>query len=141
MTAPIPEYNENGYPTEQSLTAIETFVGTPEALIEYATALFDGGYVSVADVVDDFGRDVKQVTFITCGWSGAESVVGALSHRTFFQMRFWHSSYRGGKDVFEIQTEHWQTEGPLGRYDLPKANTDHPEGDPSATDQREGHHV
>ena len=52
MTAPVPEYDDDGYPTEESLTAIETFVGTPEALIGYATALFDGGHVTVEGIVD-----------------------------------------------------------------------------------------
>jgi hypothetical protein len=119
VNAPVPEYNEDGYPTYESLTAIETFVGTPEALIEYATALFHGGYITVEDVVHHFGRAVKRVTFITNGWSGAESVLGALSHHTIFHMLFWESSHRGGKAIYEIPISRWTEPASLGRFDLP----------------------
>ncbi|QNE48606.1 hypothetical protein F1C58_16225 (plasmid) [Glaciihabitans sp. INWT7] len=111
-------FDSDGYPTDESLEAIETFVGTPKDLVAFAAQMFDGGSVSITDVVDDFGRDAKQVAFVTCGWSGAESVIGALSYRTGFHLFFWHSSYRGGKHVYEIPADRWDVVTLLARFDL-----------------------
>jgi hypothetical protein len=110
VTAPEAIYDEDGYPTDESLKAIETFVGTPKDLVAFAIELFQGGFVSVADVVDELGRDAKQVTFVTRGWSGAESVIGALSYRTGFHMQFWHSSYRGGQEIYSVPNDRWESE-------------------------------
>jgi hypothetical protein len=119
VNAPVPEYNEDGYPTDESLTAIETFVGTPEALIEYATALLKVGSHTVEDGFDDWPQQVKRVTFVTGGWSGAESVLGALSYHTIFHRLFWESSHRGGMEIYEIPLSRWTEPTSLGRFDLP----------------------
>ena len=98
------------YPTEEALKLIKTFEGTPSNLVWLLRKLWWGGeqMVSAADV-----EDYVEVTFVTVGWSGNESLLGALN-MTMFEMRFWESSHRGGKHVYLVRTEDWDKVAFLG---------------------------
>lgn len=102
------------YPTEEALELINTFEGTPSNLVWLLRELWYGGekMVSAANV-EDYGEDYVEITFVTVGWSGNESLLGALN-RTVFEMRFWESSHRGGKHVYRVRTEDWDKSSYLG---------------------------
>lgn len=99
--------DEDGYPTDAALDRISTFTGTAEEMAHYVQSLMHNGRATLEDFVDDFGRPEKRLTLITCGWSGCESVIGAL-HETMFQMMFWESSFRGGKHTYTFSLPQWQ---------------------------------
>ena len=107
MTAPFAEFDDDGYPTEASLAAIASFEGSPREFVEFTTALYRNGFVKVEDIVDDFARPAKRITYITGGWSGCESVISCIEDATVFNMRFWASSHRGGMYVFEVRNDQW----------------------------------
>lgn len=98
------------YPTEEALELINTFEGTPSNLVWLLRELWYGGkeMVSATNV-----EDHVEVTFVTVGWSGNESLIGALN-MTVFEMRFWESSHRGGKHVYRVRTENWDKSSYLG---------------------------
>jgi hypothetical protein len=47
-----------------------------------------------------FKFEDKKYTLITGGWSGNESIIGAMQENIMLWMMYWESSYRGGKHVF-----------------------------------------
>ncbi len=49
------------------------------------------------------GKNVLRLKLHTYGWSGSESIIGALMDNAMFWMLFWKSSRRGGHHVFEIR--------------------------------------
>jgi hypothetical protein len=90
------ELDEDGYPEEFGLILIEhwdssDFLG----LIDFITPAFEqyGGL--------HFFAKRTQVTVSTGGWSGCEDVLHSMRTNTVWWMMYWHSSYRGGKFVFE----------------------------------------
>lgn len=115
----------DGYPTESELDVIRRFEGSPKALGEYMMSLIGGmGFVLVEDATSEFGnRPLKKMIFITGGWSGCEDAFGILEnateeegqfHPTVFRMRFWESTHRGGKIIYEIPAEEFEKEQYLG---------------------------
>lgn len=94
-------YDADGYPTDSALDALSRFEGTPAEMIDTITELFNGGGAEVIDRDDDFDRPVRAVRLVTLGWSGCESVVGALNG-TMFHYLFWSLSARGGLHVYEV---------------------------------------
>lgn len=99
MTEPEELIDKDGYPTDEALNHLRTFHGTVEDLVAYVRSLMHNGRSVLEDFTDDYGRPEKRLTLITGGWSGCESVVGALSE-TMFHLMFWESSFRGGKHTF-----------------------------------------
>lgn len=99
--------DEDGYPTDAALDRISTFTGTAEEMVRYVQSLMHNGRATLEDFVDDFGRPEKRLTLITGGWSGCESVIGAL-HETMFQIMFWESSFRGGKHTYTFSLPQWE---------------------------------
>lgn len=109
---------DDGYPTDEELDSFATFTGTPRGIIELATSLWNyPAAVKVEDASDDLGRAVKRVEMVTLGWSGNESVAGALS-RTLFHYLWWSSSHKGGLAVYEVPADQWEQSWELG---LPSA--------------------
>lgn len=99
--------NEDGYPTEQALDRISTFTGTAEEMTAYVQSLMHNGRAQLEDFTDDFGRPGKRLVLVTGGWSGCESVVGAL-HGTMFHLMGWESSFRGGKHTYTFSLPQWE---------------------------------
>ena len=109
MTLPEPSFDADSYPTDDAIDAVAGFHGTLEQLVEYTTALYRNGLVKLEDAENRFGRPIKRVSYITCGWLGCESVIGAIRRGTMFNLMFWARSERGGLDVFEIGRDLWTT--------------------------------
>jgi hypothetical protein len=109
-------YDENGYPTDEALDKIATFEGTPATMVAYLTDLFHGGFVKHERGEDRYGEARHEISFITGGWSGAESVLGRLPW-TSFHRAGWDSSHRGGLEVYHFTDAQWDEEGFWGRFD------------------------
>lgn len=125
-------YNEDGYPTEEALNALRDFYGTPEEFVDYATALYRGGFVKVekTNPADDrWERVFIEVSFVTGGWSGAESVSSVI-HDTLFHFAYWEMSRRGGLFVYRVSDHQWN--GERGLLGIPNHD---PEGHSSNENQ------
>ncbi len=90
--------DKNHYPEEHELRNIEKwdYKDIP-GLMEYVEELWkyaDFGY---------WKRGRKYYRISTGGWSGNESIIGALQSNLMFWSMCWVSSKRGGHYVFEIK--------------------------------------
>lgn len=91
--------DEHGYPTDEALQRIEEWPYAEgfDNLMRYVESLWAYG--------DCFYRDPynRAYVLVTGGWSGNESVVGALSRNLVFWGMCWDSSHRGGKHKFTLR--------------------------------------
>lgn len=108
MTAPEQLYDDAGYPTPDAIDALRRFEGTPRALAEYAATLCDGGFVTIEQGTSDTGQPVHRLQIDTAGWSGVESVVGALSG-SLFSTTFFELRQRGGHHVWLVPDALWES--------------------------------
>jgi hypothetical protein len=112
---PEPELDVDGYPTADQLQAIRFWGASTRteqwdsavliSLLQYVRSLWN--YPNAwdeEDVPDDFrdGKFVRRYGISTCGWSGNEDVVDALSENWLFWSRCWVSHRRGGHYVFKV---------------------------------------
>lgn len=90
-----PTFDRDGYPTDETLTAIRFWPHTDfAALCEFARAAWHyPDYITMKDGV---------LTAATGGWSGNESVISALRQNRVFWGLCWRESVRGGRHVFEL---------------------------------------
>lgn len=90
--------DKDGYPEEHELKKITEWEYRDFAgLMEYVEELWkyaDFGY---------WKKGRKYYYISTGGWSGNESIIGALMENTMFWACCWVSSKRGGHYVFEIR--------------------------------------
>ena len=110
------------YPNDDALRLIKSFEGTPSDLVWLFRELWWGGADMVRTVNTD--EDVE-VTFVTVGWSGNEELLSALQG-SMFDMRFWESSHRGGKQVYHIPLDSWDKPAYLGdvlKYPKPDSSS------------------
>lgn len=93
--------DKNGYPTDDELEIIKNWDiienGTEKfhKLMQYVESLWryaDEGY---------WHREGDKYRIATAGWSGNESIVGALMENTMFWMMYWKLSRRGGLYIFQ----------------------------------------
>ncbi|KKL86890.1 hypothetical protein LCGC14_1940210 [marine sediment metagenome] len=90
--------DENGYPDEASLEAIEHYDYVENgiegllSLIKENWHFLEWGY----------SRTPSRLYLSTGGWSGNESVIGAMRMNFLFWSLHWMRSRRGGHYVFEV---------------------------------------
>lgn len=104
-TVSHPTYDSDGYPTDDTLEAIEQ-TADPAAALYYLAAAWQSFYGSVcftlspseADIVDRDGG--KYLRLSTGGWSGNESLIEAYRHNRIAWMMTWQLSARGGLFIF-----------------------------------------
>ena len=87
-----PTFDEDGYPTPETLGAIEVWRDDLDALLEYAR----DAWSSCGRVWEEDGS----LKFATGGWSGNEDIVRSLNKNWVFWTMCWQSSHRGGLHVF-----------------------------------------
>lgn len=88
---------------------LKQFKGTPKEYIEEISRLGWSDPLRVEDAVDELtAKPVKKVSFVSHGWSGNEHLQGILS-RTLFHIWWWHSSYRGGLDIYYVPDICWDS--------------------------------
>jgi len=93
--------DENGYPTEGTLTRIEIWPSNdPNGLIEFLKKAWHWtDYITVEQ-----GDTETKLTLVTGGWSGNEDIVYSLRQNMFWNL-YWESSKRGGSHVFIIPND------------------------------------
>ena len=108
---PVPhttdELWDDGYPTDAALDLITGFTGTHAELFALVRMLWSPyGVIHIA--LTDDSREIAAV-LVTGGWSGNESIVGALENSFYVQMRLWHSSTRGGRHEYRVPVGEWNS--------------------------------
>ena len=94
---------KNGYPTKRELEKIEKWDIMPKnivPLIEYVRERWqyaDSGYFEVK------GKRVLKIRMSTAGWSGNESLIGALQKNIVFWTFYWVKSLKGGHYFFKVR--------------------------------------
>lgn len=87
--------DEDGYPEDDELDRLRKWPYQDcLGALEYAQSLWR--------YPEYFTRDATGWRVSTGGWSGNESVIGALMENTMFWMLCWVSSRRGGHFEFEL---------------------------------------
>ena len=101
-----PEFDNDGYPTEETLETIAEWRGSYRDLLEFARQAWHWlDYVSIAKTKNTFGNEVLEYTFVTGGWSGNEDVISALHKNIVFYAFCWKESHRGGRHIYEVKDE------------------------------------
>lgn len=98
---------DDGYPTDAALDLITGFTGTHAELFALVRELWSPYGVMHIALTDD-SREIAAV-LVTGGWSGNESIVGALENSFYVQMRLWHSSTRGGRHEYRVRAGEWNS--------------------------------
>ena len=94
---------KNGYPTKRELEKIEKWDIMQKSivpLIEYVRERWqyaDSGYFEVK------GKRVLKIRMSTAGWSGNESLIGALQKNIVFWTFYWVKSLKGGHYFFKVR--------------------------------------
>jgi hypothetical protein len=93
--------DEDGYPTDDCLTAICKWKGSFTELMKSIKPLWNFSNMGYWTEYPRTGRTVYHLS--TAGWSGNESIIRQLErNRVFWSMSFC-SHHRGGHYVFEIR--------------------------------------
>lgn len=89
-----PEFDNEGYPTEETLKAIREWPSNDHAgLLKFCLAAWE-----VKEYFLPVG-DSWRVS--TGGWSGNEAIIEAMQANIAFWHQYWKQSTRGGHYVFE----------------------------------------
>lgn len=100
-----PTLDDDGYPTEATEKIIAAWPYQQlRELMEYVKQAWhfaEWGWTESDEVVD--GKTVRRYSISTAGWSGNESLIGALQDNRMFWMLCWQESRRGGHYIFEIR--------------------------------------
>ncbi len=93
--------DDNGYPEEEELERIKKWKVDKSNFDEFMD------YVRSIWHWPEFVKKVEnRYVLVTGGWSGNESVIGAMKENRVFWLMYWQSSERGGRYVFSnIKTE------------------------------------
>jgi len=89
------ELDSEGYPTDESLEEIKNYEGGGHELLAEVAFLFN--------VHGRCEFDGKRWMISTGGWSGCESVIGAMKENTMFWLMCWYMSKRGGYYEFKCR--------------------------------------
>lgn len=103
-----PTFDATGYPTEATLRIIRRWdIRTKadcEALLEFVGQAWSdyGAFRRMPRRRrrDDVGAPKRRWILVTGGWSGNESLIGALEANRLFMVLVWWSSARGGLHEF-----------------------------------------
>jgi hypothetical protein len=105
------------YPTEKALDLIENYsVGASpnyvhEALVEWFRIIqsmwwhADWGWIEEKGHDDIFDQPIKRYHISTGGWSGNESIIGAMMENRLFWAMTWEQSRRGGHYIFSFRVK------------------------------------
>lgn len=96
------EIDHDGYPTDESIKALEAWSGPVEQVGEVLDAV--GSYLERSGYglcTKDYDRDGRVVwEFATGGWSGCEQVIGSIP--LIVHALAWESSRRGGQHIYKL---------------------------------------
>lgn len=96
---------DDGYPTEADRKVIAAWpFGQFRELMEcIRQAWHFGDWGWSEEDADDDGTKVRRYTISTGGWSGNETLIGAMQDNYLFWATCWVQSRRGGHYVFEVK--------------------------------------
>lgn len=97
----ISTFDECGYPTEETLKCVSELLPSSEIdpweQVDYIISLWHWG-----DMMVKIDKEKGCFQISTGGWSGNESIIGALKHSGFWMM-CWYRSECGGHYWFRIK--------------------------------------
>ncbi len=93
-----PSFDADGYPTEETLTAITTWpAGRRYDLVSFICEAWHYPERAVHN-------EVRATLYLsTAGWSGNESIIAALQENIIFWTLYWFKSQRGGHFWFHLK--------------------------------------
>jgi hypothetical protein len=104
-----PELTDGAYPSEETLARIEVAEAREALLLAERAWHYDGWATRTLRpeelaVVTSGGSDGDEeyIRFATGGWSGNESIIGALRKNFMVQAMCWQMSARGGLFIYEM---------------------------------------
>lgn len=99
--------DEDGYPTQEALDKIENWPADNYlGLMVFVKSIWwmpDWGWTEEDTLSDILDVPVMYYNISTGGWSGNESLIGAMRSNHIFWMLCWISSRRGGHFEFEVK--------------------------------------
>jgi hypothetical protein len=105
-----PTFDKDGYPTEETLTLIKEWPHNDfPALIQFVAAAWKwGGLRKTPSLIEPlFNKRHLDDDYWWCGatggWSGNESLIGALMDNSIFWLFCWSASVRGGYYEFHVK--------------------------------------
>lgn len=112
------ELDSDGYPTDEALERIKEWghdekVGDHFALMAFIKTFWwypDWGWAE-DDYKDEVYGNVRRFRISTGGWSGNESIIGAMHENFVFWSMCWHSSRRGGHWEFRLKQRKGENDG------------------------------
>ncbi len=109
--------DDDGYPTEKELETIKSWDTSkqgPKNLVDYVLSLWwygDRGCRVYRTKSRSFRKPIIKLVLHTWGWSGNESLIGALQGNIIFWMMHWQKSQRGGHYWFDFELWQWRDDG------------------------------
>jgi hypothetical protein len=101
--------DHDGYPTEAAFKLIREWKGEHKALLEFVRGLWRYPEYFGPPMPYVWPRDWKEpieegseYLASTVGWSGNESLIDAMQENTFFWMKCWFATQRGGHYTFHV---------------------------------------
>lgn len=107
--------DDEGYPTDAAVDRILNFEGTPQEFIDYIKSLWAYRLFGTDTELDDWGKPYVRFHLATGGWSGNETIIGAVE-KTMFSFMFWESSRRGGAFEYRIRESILHQSGNWGEW-------------------------
>ena len=100
-------FDRDGYPTDEALLHLEQLANPAETL-DYARELWNRAYGSAGELLKPSENAVvhakpgeRHLRLATGGWSGNESVIGALKANILVWAFTWQLSASGGLHIFK----------------------------------------
>ena len=93
-------FDKDGYPTDKILKRVENWDFSKRSIDEFLTLIED--LWSYKDRFVLTNKNVLRLYLSTGGWSGNESIIGAMMSNHLFWMCCWEKSRRGGHYWFKI---------------------------------------
>jgi hypothetical protein len=104
----------NGYPDDNELEKISAWgVSDPHGWLQYCQSLWHWGDSMYRFKVDGKGEETFE--FLTGGWSGNESIIGAMEQNAVLWGLTWELSQRGGRHVFKFDPKTYFANSPAAR--------------------------
>ena len=102
--------DDDGYPTEDALSIIENWGWEDKrGLFKFMESIWHlrswGWSEGEEDHEWDKGERVYRYNISTAGWSGNESIIGALQSNSLLWALTWVQSRRGGHYIFEVASD------------------------------------
>ncbi len=97
--------DKDGYPEEHELKTIEKWDFRKKPVTEFIQYIVDRWMYAESGYSTIKGKRVLQWWLSTAGWSGNESIIGAMKCNFVFWLMAWEWSAKGGHYFFKIRLD------------------------------------